>query len=66
METLDLDESAKLKATSDTSGQADQIVIRKCATCGKESPALDMKTCMDHRQMHRYVCDSKCMMDFYA
>ena len=23
-----------------------------------------MKTCM-HNQMHRYVCDTKCMNDFY-
>tara|TARA_Y100000780_G_scaffold182463_1_gene168487 strand:- start:3074 stop:3313 length:240 start_codon:yes stop_codon:yes gene_type:complete len=23
-----------------------------------------MKTCM-HNQMHRYVCDAKCMNDFY-
>lgn len=41
---------------------------KKCANCGK---AIDLddkssfKTCM-HNQMHRYVCDSKCMMEFYG
>ena len=38
--------------------------VTKCAACGKEKPVGEMKTCM-HAQMHRYVCDSKCMNDFY-
>lgn len=42
-----------------------KIVMRKCATCGKEKPVSEMQTCM-HNQMHNYVCDSKCMTKFYA
>lgn len=38
--------------------------LKRCAACRKERPVSDMKTCM-HNQMHRYVCDSKCMHDFY-
>lgn len=39
-------------------------VTKRCAACGKEKPVGEMETCM-HAQMHRYVCDSKCMNDFY-
>lgn len=42
-----------------------QAGLRKCANCGKEKPVQDMKACMDYRQMHIYVCDSKCMVSFY-
>lgn len=38
--------------------------VKRCAACGKENPVSEMKVCM-HQQMHRYVCDSKCMTDFY-
>ena len=38
--------------------------VKRCAACGKENPVSEMKVCMQH-QMHRYVCDSKCMTDFY-
>lgn len=38
--------------------------VKRCAACGKKNPASEMKVCM-HHQMHRYVCDSKCMTDFY-
>lgn len=38
--------------------------LKKCAACRKESNFSDMKVCM-HNQMHYYVCDSKCMDDFY-
>ena len=38
---------------------------KPCASCGIEQPASEMKVCMDSRQMHRYVCDSKCMIEFY-
>lgn len=38
--------------------------VKRCAACRKEKPVSEMKTCM-HAQMHRYVCDSKCMRDFY-
>lgn len=38
--------------------------IKRCAACGKQSPVSTMKTCM-HAEMHNYVCDSKCMNDFY-
>jgi len=38
--------------------------VKRCAACGKENPVSEMKVCM-HHQMHRYVCDSKCMTDFY-
>lgn len=38
--------------------------LKRCAACGEERPVSEMKTCM-HNQMHRYVCDSKCMHDFY-
>ena len=37
---------------------------RKCSACGKKKAVSEMKTCM-HNQMHRYVCDTKCMNDFY-
>lgn len=38
--------------------------VKRCAACGKENLVREMKTCM-HSQMHYYVCDSKCMDDFY-
>ena len=38
--------------------------VKRCAACGKENPVSEMEVCM-HLQMHRYVCDSKCMTDFY-
>ena len=38
--------------------------VKRCSACGKEKPVAEMKTCM-HNQMHRYVCDMKCMDDFY-
>lgn len=38
--------------------------VRRCAACRAEKPVSQMKTCM-HNQMHNYVCDSKCMDDFY-
>lgn len=38
--------------------------VKRCAACGKENPVSEMKVCM-HSQMHNYVCDSKCMTDFY-
>ena len=38
--------------------------MNRCAACGKEKPVGEMEICM-HAQMHRYVCDSKCMHDFY-
>lgn len=38
--------------------------VKRCAACGKENHVAEMKTCM-HNQMHRYVCDMKCMDDFY-
>ncbi len=41
--------------------------LRDCVTCGKLMDLDDrtsFKTLMDGT-MHRYVCSSKCMMDFY-
>lgn len=41
---------------------------RKCANCGGDIDLDDkssFKTCM-HNQIHRYVCDSKCMKEFYG
>lgn len=38
--------------------------VKRCAACGKENPVSEMKVCM-HHQMHRYVCDSKCMSDTF-
>ena len=38
--------------------------VKRCAACRQEKPVSEMKTCM-HTQMHYYVCDSKCMSDFY-
>jgi hypothetical protein len=38
-------------------------IDRNCSVCGKESDK--MKVCMDSRQLHRYVCSSKCMIKFY-
>lgn len=37
---------------------------KRCAACRQEKPVSEMKVCM-HNQMHRYVCDMKCMNDFY-
>ena len=37
----------------------------RCTTCRKISEVKQMITCMDAKQMHRYVCDSKCMIEFY-
>ena len=42
----------------------DKPEVQRCAACGTEKPVSEMKTCM-HAQMHRYVCDMKCMNDFY-
>lgn len=44
----------------------ERLVMRKCASCGKEKPLSEMKTCMDSRPMHRHVCDTNCMIKFYA
>ena len=38
---------------------------KACASCGKERSIHTMKVCMDSRQMHRYVCDQRCMIEFY-
>lgn len=38
---------------------------QKCAYCRKEKPLSEMKVCMD-AGLHRYVCDSKCMTNFYT
>ena len=40
------------------------VPVERCAACGNAKPVSEMETCM-HNQMHRYVCDSKCMNDFY-
>jgi len=40
------------------------VPVKQCAACGNAQPVSEMKICM-HNQMHRYVCDSKCMNDFY-
>ena len=39
---------------------------KSCATCGKQMNMTkkEFKTLM-HNQMHRYVCSSKCIVDFY-
>lgn len=44
---------------------ANRLVICRCAACGKDIEQSQADVCMDSRQMHRYVCDSKCMSDFY-
>jgi hypothetical protein len=41
-----------------------EIKLKRCACCGTEKQVYQMKVCM-HAQMHRYVCDTKCMNDFY-
>ncbi len=38
--------------------------IRKCACCGKSQPVSGMSITMV-AQMHRYVCDSTCMINLY-
>lgn len=48
-----------------TDMEADQSEIKSCATCGKKKPEREMEVCMDSRQMHRYVCDRTCMVNFY-
>ncbi|MGM8935116.1 hypothetical protein ACS8E9_09565 [Pseudomonas neustonica] len=42
----------------------DKPDVQRCAACGTEKPVSEMETCM-HAQMHRYVCDMKCMNAFY-
>jgi hypothetical protein len=54
----------KRRLRSSTS-DVERVVMRKCAACGAEKPVKEMKTCMQN-QMHRYVCDSKCMVEFYT
>ncbi len=49
------------RVTSDAKAE----ILQKCANCGKEKSAKELSVCMDYRQMHRYVCDSKCMAQFY-
>lgn len=39
---------------------------KRCAACGTSRKVSEMLTCMDSRPMHRYVCNTKCMKDFYA
>lgn len=43
------------------------LEIKKCATCGKDidiDNKSTFKTLMDCG-MHRYVCSSKCIIDYY-
>jgi hypothetical protein len=44
--------------------ESKDITLKPCACCGKKKHVDQMKTCM-HAQMHRYVCDTKCMSEFY-
>lgn len=42
--------------------------LKKCANCSKDinvDNSSSFKICM-HNQMHSYVCDSKCMIEFYG
>jgi len=43
---------------------SDKPEVKRCSACGTKKPVSEMKTCM-HAQMHRYVCNTKCMNDFY-
>jgi hypothetical protein len=45
--------------------EREDITLKPCASCGAKKQVDLMKTCM-HAQMHRYVCDTKCMNEFYA
>jgi hypothetical protein len=38
---------------------------KKCPVCKTVRAVKKMSVCMDHRQMHIYVCDMKCMVKFY-
>ncbi len=42
--------------------------LKKCANtkCRKERPISEMSVCMDSRPIERYVCDLKCMKEFYS
>lgn len=59
-------ETTKQEAATRQQVPHERVVMRKCAACGQERPLAEMKTCMDSRPMHRYVCDTKCMIQFYA
>lgn len=39
-------------------------VMKRCSACGKWCNVKNMKVTMSN-QMHRYVCSSKCLVDFY-
>ena len=47
------------------SNPLEHVVMCKCANCRKEIAQATAKVCM-HAQMHRYVCDTKCMNEFYT
>lgn len=55
----------KLFAIPDVSGSSSDE-YRKCANCSKEMNMTkkEYMTLMD-RGMHRYVCTSKCMLEYY-
>lgn len=53
------------KAHKNSASDVERVVMHKCAACGIERPLNTMEVCM-HNQMHRYVCDMKCMIKFYA
>ena len=61
-----MNEATENKAADAVAGQAQRVVMRRCAACDKEKPLSEMKTCMDSRPMHRYVCNTECMIQFYA
>jgi hypothetical protein len=61
-----MSENLNKKPEADASPPLKRIVMRNCATCGREGDVSKMQTCIDWRQMHRYVCDAKCMKKFYA
>ena len=47
------------------SNPVEAVIMCKCANCRKEIAQATATICM-HAQMHRYVCNTKCMNEFYT
>lgn len=47
------------------SGHVEPVVMCKCASCRKEIVQHRALVCMQN-QMHRYVCNTKCMNELYT
>lgn len=60
---MEQDQSVKNDTDKDKGQSAvERFVMYTCVVCGAETSTP--KTLM-HNSMHRYVCSTKCMFDFY-